>query len=294
MSFHFFIVDDDASSRRMLQKIIEEKEIGQVLGTAENGVEAENLILQLHPEVVLIDLLMPEQDGLETMDRLKQKGFNGYFIMISQVTNKEMVGEAYQKGVEFFIHKPINRIEVETLLQKIKDQLILKRSLTVIKESLAGMETRNKPKVSARSAVLSILNDMGIAGESGSQDLISIIEYLQLTQVDPMSMPPLKELYEVIAQRNKPEQDQGKESKAIEQRVRRAIFAAMDHLSSLGLMDYTHPKFEHYATRFFDFQDVRQRMREMENEEASTKTKVNIKKFLQLLYIEVQDKLLYP
>jgi len=294
LAFHFFIVDDDASSRRMLQKIIEEKEIGQVLGTAENGMEAENMILQLHPEVVLIDLLMPEQDGLETMDRLKQKGFKGYFIMISQVTNKEMVGEAYQKGVEFFIHKPINRIEVETLLQKIKEQQLLKHSLTLIKESLAGIDTKNRPTVNARSVVLSILNDMGIAGESGSQDLISIIEYLQLTQVDPMSMPPLKELYEAIAQRNKPDQNPAKESKAIEQRVRRAIFAAMDHLASLGLMDYTHPKFEHYATRFFDFQDVRQRMREMEREEDSTKTKVNIKKFLQILYIEVQDKLLHP
>ena len=32
--------------------------------------------------------------------------------MISQIVNKEMVGEAYEKGIEFFIHKPINRVEV--------------------------------------------------------------------------------------------------------------------------------------------------------------------------------------
>ena len=57
--------------------------------------------------------------------------------MISQVVNKEMVGEAYEKGVEFFIHKPINRIEVKSILAKTAEQFRLKDSIMAIRESLA-------------------------------------------------------------------------------------------------------------------------------------------------------------
>ncbi|MET1168167.1 response regulator, partial [Bacillus velezensis] len=69
-----------------------------------------------------IDLLMPDQDGIETLAKLRHNGYTGKFIMISQVENKEMVGEAYQNGIEFFIHKPINRVEVEHVLSKVNDQ----------------------------------------------------------------------------------------------------------------------------------------------------------------------------
>ena len=56
--------------------------------------------------------------------------------MISQVVNKEMVAEAYEKGVEFFIHKPINKIEVEMVLRKTEEQYRLKNSIQAIRQSL--------------------------------------------------------------------------------------------------------------------------------------------------------------
>ena len=61
--------------------------------------------------------------------------------MISQIVNKEMVGEAYEKGVEFFIHKPINRVEVQSILKKTAEQYRLKNSLITIRESLAHIGT---------------------------------------------------------------------------------------------------------------------------------------------------------
>ena len=47
-----------------------------------------------------------------------------------------------------------------------------------------------------------------------------------------------------------------KESKAIEQRIRRTILAAVNNLASLGCVDYTNPEFEYYAPRYFDFQEI--------------------------------------
>lgn len=278
----------------MLQKIIEESDLGEVVGTASSGGEAVSPILTRRPDVVLIDLLMPDQDGIETIEVLNQKGFTGAFIMISQVINKEMVGEAYRKGIEFFIHKPINRIEVETILMKMKEHILLKQSLQTIKQSLAGIMDSPRsmqPEITVKDIVQTILGDMGIAGESGTIDLIRIMEILmQQEQTD--HFPSLKDLYEQAVRRGKSrEADISKEAKAMEQRIRRIILSALDNLASIGLTDYANPKFEHYATRYFDFADVRARMRELDEEEDSGKAKVNIKKFIQILYLDTWERM---
>ena len=108
-----------------------------MIGEAESGKKSLPFILSTQPDFVLIDFLMPELDGIETIEQLQNEGFRGHFIMISQVVNKEMVGEAYERGIEFFIHKPINRIEVSSILKKTAEQLQLRNSLLQIQESLA-------------------------------------------------------------------------------------------------------------------------------------------------------------
>lgn len=290
----YYIIDDDSASRKMLETIITEGGLGHVIGEAENGKKALPFILSTRPDVVLIDFLMPELDGIETIEQLRTQGFQGQFIMISQIVNKEMVGEAYQKGVEFFIHKPINRVEVQSILKKTAEQFQLKTSLLAIRESLAQLDTNPiKQKQSVKEIVLSILNDMGIIGESGSKDMVCMMEFVIHQQHTSSLLPPLKELYEAVAAVNKTETAHiKKECKSIEQRIRRAIMAALTNLASLGSIDYTNPKFEYYAPRFFDFQEVRQQMKNLDSdEEDSTKVKINIKKFLQVLYIETLEKL---
>ena len=135
----FGIVDDDAVSRLMLQKIIEKGGLGEVVGTAGSGSEGEKVLLETTPDVVVIDLLMPDQDGIETIIRLKEQGYQGKYVMISQIENKEMIGKAYQAGVEFYIQKPINKIEVEAVLSKVNEQWNISRSLQEIKESLTKL-----------------------------------------------------------------------------------------------------------------------------------------------------------
>ncbi|MCM3694703.1 response regulator [Neobacillus niacini] len=290
----YFIVDDDSASRRMLEKIILEGNLGVVVGEAGSGVESLSSILSIHPDVVLIDFLMPKLDGIETIESLKQQGFQGQFIMISQVVNKEMVGEAYEKGIEFFIHKPINRLEVQSILKKTAEQARLKQSLMTIRESLAyvGAEGMAPKQRSVKEIVHSILNEMGIIGEAGSEDMVLIMEFLMNRKDSAALLPPLKELYENICSSKK---DVKKETKSIEQRIRRAILAALNNLASLGNFDYTNPKFEYYAPRYFDFQEIRVRMKEVDStNHSASKVKVNIKKFLQVLYLDTVEKFNQP
>jgi two-component system response regulator YcbB len=91
----FYITDDDEVFRSMLSQIIEDEELGDVLGEAEDGscLDAHTLALK-HVDILFIDLLMPIQDGIETIRRIAPS-FKGKIIMISQVESKELIGEAY-------------------------------------------------------------------------------------------------------------------------------------------------------------------------------------------------------
>ncbi|WP_410771280.1 response regulator [Fontibacillus sp. BL9] len=303
MALSFCIVDDDRGTRRMLQHIIEDSSLGEVVGMAEGGAEGTRLILEQSPDVVLMDLLMPDQDGIETIALLQSRGCDAKYIMISQIENQDMVGQAYRTGIEFFIRKPINRIEVESVLRKVSERWTMTRYLTEIRSALAKLEGLQQPasavfgavasRRSVRDVVQPILMSMGMVGESGCRDLIAIMEYL-MGRSDGR-FPPLREIYTAVACTYK--QDMAgtpgldKEIKAIEQRLRRALTAGISHLASIGLADYGHPKFEYYAPLYFDFEDVRQKMKEMEQGRTGGKVKVNIKKFLQVLYLEMQEQL---
>ncbi len=288
----YFIVDDDRASRNMLASIINDATLGTVIGDASNGQEAIPQILMTQPEFVLIDLLMPKLDGINTISHLRQNGYMGNIIMISQVTNKDIVAEAYQNGAEFFIHKPINKIEVESVLRKTEEQYRLKNSIIAIRQSLSNFEqpdTQHRKKTT-RDHIQTILNDMGIVAEVGSEDIIHIIEQLVLEKNKIAPLPPLKEIYENLAKMTKTVPDEiSKESKAIEQRIRRTIFAAMINLANLGIVDHTNSEFEYYAPRFFDFTEVRLLMSQIESNNER-KVKINIKKFIQVLFSEIISK----
>lgn len=55
----------------------------------------------LNPDLILVDLLMPQKDGIQVVRELKEQGCRAKFIMISQVSNKEMVAKAYLAGWTF-------------------------------------------------------------------------------------------------------------------------------------------------------------------------------------------------
>ncbi|MMZ67407.1 YcbB domain protein [compost metagenome] len=107
-------------------------------------------------------------------------------------------------------------------------------------------------------------------------------------------IPPLKEIFLNLAQRrlgkSATDLELKKEIKASEQRVRRAISQSLNHLASLGLTDFSNWKFENYASKFFDFTNVRKKMTELQHSSTSSTSLagINTKKFIQVLYFEAQ------
>ncbi|MGN9863504.1 response regulator [Bacillus swezeyi] len=298
----FFIADDDRAVRSILKQIIEDEDLGEAAGEAEDGCQLEGHVLNLQQiDILFVDLLMPIRDGIETIRHL-QGSFSGKIIMISQVESKEMIGEAYSLGIEYYIHKPINRIEILNVIQKVKERIDLERSIQDIQSSLNRLVNVNGGRNALREKSIQetgefLLSELGIVGESGSKDLIAILQYLfddEQTSLYEKNFPPLKHIFIKIAEEKlgpaASPVDINREVKASEQRIRRAVSHSLNHFASLGLTDFSNPKFESYASRFFDFTVISKKMKELQKDSAAamTSARVNTKKFIQVFFLEAK------
>lgn len=304
----FFIADDDEAIRSMLGEIIEDYDLGEIVGEADNGCAINDNLLSLKKvDILIIDLLMPLRDGIETINDLR-KSFNGKIIMISQVENKEMIGKAYSLGVEYYITKPINRLEVIGIIQKVTEHIRLQKSIYDIQKTLNILEfgklKENNEYALIDKGIISsgqfLLTELGMIGENGSKDLLDMLKYmLQYEKEEPFEheFPSLKDIFITVATKklgtSASSEDLKKEIKASEQRVRRAIFQGISHLASLGLTDYSNPKFEEYAAKFFDFTEIRKIMLELQNDmkPSISRIRINAKKFIKVLYFESKKRL---
>ncbi|MDP3057881.1 MAG: DNA-binding domain-containing protein, partial [bacterium] len=202
------------------------------------------------------------------------------FVMISQVQAKEMVGEAYEAGIEFFIHKPINSVEVVSVLGRVCEFLRLRNTVNNVFRSLSEWGENTSPGKNKTFAtdlgqkIRLILFDMGIAGEAGVRDLEEAGIFLVQNQLGEAFS--IKELLVHLAGKSSPAQ------KAAEQRMRRAIQSAFRHLSAIGVEDYSNPRFESYASTNIDFVEIRKEMRRMETGKGDS-GKVGLKRFIHAL-----------
>lgn len=304
----FFIVDDDEAICCMLTEIIEDYDLGKVVGQANDGLVISGELLALKEiDILIIDLLMPVRDGIETIRSLNSS-FKGKIIMLSQVEDKEMIGKAYSLGVEHYITKPINRLEVIKIIEKVTQYIKLQESISNIKAALSSLEFE-KSIVSKESsfkekditlAGKALLTELGIISENGSSDLLAMLVYISEQEKENSfknDFPVLKDIFTQITVKKLGTSVETsalkKEIKSSEQRVRRTIAKSLNYLASLGLVDYSNSKFDEYAANFFDFLEVRKRMLELKENKSDyvCNTGVNMKKFIKTLYIESKKRL---
>lgn len=272
-----YIVEDDVTVISILEDIIEDNELGTVCGTTEGGPANVGEILALEPDVILVDFLMPGKDGVELVRELKEKGCGARCIMISQVSAKELVGKAYDAGMEFFISKPINIIEVKSVIQKVEKQIENEKTLSNIKKmfmaEIADMPKEKKPDDGYGRKVQYILNRLGMSGEKGGDDIMRICQYLHSNK-RPISQVSIGQLCEILSDA----------PKNMEQRIRRAIAVGMSNLAHLGIEDFMNDTFTSYSSTLFPFEEIRAEMDYIRGKRKYG-GKVSIKKFIDSLML---------
>ena len=103
-----YLIDDDPNILNILKIIIQTRNLGEICGLCSSPVDALEDLKYIKPDIVMVDLLMPGMDGITFVGRAKAQYPDIGYIMLSQVSNKDMISSAYESGVEFFIQKPIN------------------------------------------------------------------------------------------------------------------------------------------------------------------------------------------
>ena len=113
------LICDDAAFMRMTIKDILTKNGYNIVGEAENGAKAVEKYAELKPDLVLMDITMPEMDGIEALKKIKAADANASIIMCSAMGQQAMVIESIQSGAKDFIVKPFQADRVLEAVQKV-------------------------------------------------------------------------------------------------------------------------------------------------------------------------------
>ena len=112
------VVDDAVFMRMTIRKMIE-LEGYEVVGEAGNGVEAVQKYMEAQPDVVMLDITMPEMNGIDALKRIKEFDPKAKVIMCSAMGQQAMVAQAIQSGAKDFIVKPFEKDRVLTALKRV-------------------------------------------------------------------------------------------------------------------------------------------------------------------------------
>ena len=253
----FYFVDDDKNIRTILKILVTERNLGECCGSSGNGDDALEDVAALHPDIIIVDLLMPDMDGISFVEKARKISPESACIMLSQVASKDLIAKAYESGIEFFIQKPLNAIEVESVIRNVLKTLSMHRTIGKVQSlfetefSENGRQSDNPSPQSEnfQSRLTNVLQKLGIIGELGSKDIITLITWLH-DRSETLEQQTLGRLLSQFSEN----------PKSVEQRIRRAASTGLVNLAHWGLEDYSNDVFTEFSNTLYNFEQVRREM----------------------------------
>ncbi len=109
------VVDDEPRVRQLFEKILREE--GYQVVTARSGRDAVALASDAHPHLILLDIVMPEMDGVATLRELRRRGHHGVVIMLTAQGTLQTAREAMRLGAYDYVTKPFNLEFLKSVLR---------------------------------------------------------------------------------------------------------------------------------------------------------------------------------
>ena len=131
------IVDDHPVVRHGLRAILQTDHTLQVVGEAEDGLDALDKVGELHPRVILMDVHMPKMDGLAATRKVKERFPKVAVVILTLYNNEQYVVEAVKAGAAGYLLKTSSRDEISHTIHEVNSGGMLIRSSTLHK-ALAG------------------------------------------------------------------------------------------------------------------------------------------------------------
>jgi CheY-like chemotaxis protein len=114
MTRRVLIVDDDPAIRLVTKRLLKNMKYEPM--EARDGLEGERIAIESMPDLILLDIMMPMQDGYETCARLRAKGFEKPILLFSALLRENERGRARSVGANGYIQKPITQDELRRYL----------------------------------------------------------------------------------------------------------------------------------------------------------------------------------
>jgi two-component system chemotaxis response regulator CheY len=111
------LVDDSEFMRNLLREILAEE--FEIVGEAENGVEAIELYKEHRPDLVMMDIVMPIRDGIEATAKIKDLDPGSHVIMCTSIGQEEKMKKAVKAGADGYITKPFQKPSVMDAIQDV-------------------------------------------------------------------------------------------------------------------------------------------------------------------------------
>lgn len=197
------IVDDSALVRRLISTALEEADDIEIAGQARDGLEAVELVDQLKPDAVTLDIEMPRLDGLGALKRIREKHHKLPIIMFSTLTERgaSQTLEALGAGASDYVTKPSNTGSIRQGMEAVRDQIVPKlRALVGTRQLIEGrhqgLPAAPKPEVRTRGASTGRPEILVIGCSTGGPDALTqvIAELpgdLRVPVVVVQHMPPV-------------------------------------------------------------------------------------------------------
>lgn len=198
-SSRVLVVDDSVVIRKLLTNLLESDPDITVVGTAPNGKIALAKIKQLNPDLVTLDMEMPEMDGLETLTEIKKINRSLPVIMCSSLTVRggEVTLEALARGADDYVAKPTEMSNLEEATNKLGQDILPKiKALLKSKKPNKPVNTIISPPKIRPSAIHNKVDILAIGASTGGPnaltDLLHLLpENFPVPIVIVQHMPPL-------------------------------------------------------------------------------------------------------
>lgn len=113
------IVDDSTYIRSTIRNTLEQHGF-EIVGEAGNGEKAIDLALELDPDIITLDNILPDMTGIDVLKTLDQSNHHSYVVMISAVGQQSSQQEAYDLGAKHYLIKPFDHNKLVSILKTVE------------------------------------------------------------------------------------------------------------------------------------------------------------------------------
>lgn len=190
------IADSGEDFRSLLtDKLSSESDI-EIVGTAADGIEALTLITELHPDVVLLDIVLPKLDGLGVMQRLPDTGAAPVVLVVSAFYNEQLVAKCADLGAYYFIPKPC---DVQALVIRIR-QCVSSVESKISLPVAAPSQSAQKQAQNLEAVVTEIIHEIGVPAHIKGYQYLREAIILTINDMDVINAVT-KVLYPAVAKK---------------------------------------------------------------------------------------------